>query len=96
MKKWDSEKEIGEWTENVRRANLKKQEPLWKQSLKEVADNPDYIFQEMDAIKDELKMDNPDPSYMKEKVRHINDWIDEIAKFHTAKGIAVRKVKRVI
>jgi len=65
--------------------------PLWKKSLKEVADNPDYIFEEMDALKKELKYDNPDPSYMKEKVRHIDQWVDEIAKFHTSKGIAFRR-----
>jgi len=62
-------------------------EPAWKQSLRDVADNPDYIFQEMDALRKELQKDNPDPAYMMEKARHIQQWIEEISKFHTSKGV---------
>jgi hypothetical protein len=73
-----------------------KKEPAWKQSLREVADNPEYIYQEMEALKKELEMNNPDPSYMKEKVRHIDQWVEEIAKFHTTKGIYNPKTKKFV
>lgn len=54
----------------------------WKQSLKVVADNPNYIEENIAAIQMELKKDNPDIGYLREKTRRINEWIDEIAKFH--------------
>ena len=60
----------------------KKKEPAWKQSLRKVADNPDWIYNYLDAIRKELNKDDPSISYMKEKVRKLDEWIDEIDKFH--------------
>jgi hypothetical protein len=37
----------------------------------------------MEGLKKELEThDDPDIGYLKEKHRHIGEWIDEIAKFH--------------
>jgi len=55
----------------------------WKQSLQAVHDNPHYIEENIAAIQQELLKDNPDVGYLREKTRKINEWIDEIAKFHT-------------
>lgn len=63
----------------------KKKEQAWKQSLRDVADNPNWIYQQMESIKLELEKDNPDPSYLREKHKHLGEWIDEIDKFHTKK-----------
>jgi hypothetical protein len=61
-------------------------ELAWRKSLREVADNPDFIFIEMEGLKKELETkDDPDISYLKEKHRHIGQWIDEIEKFHFKK-----------
>lgn len=62
----------------------------WKKSLEAVADNPDYIFYEMEGLKKELGHDDPDVGYMREKLRHIGQWIDEIEKFH------FKKVREVV
>lgn len=62
-----------------------KKEPAWKTSLRNVADNPDFIIWEMEALEKELQKDNPDPRYLREKHRHIGDWIEEIEKFHFKK-----------
>ena len=62
-----------------------KKEQSWKKSLREVADNPNWIFENLDAIKKELNYDNPNISYLREKHRHIGEWIDEIEKFHWKK-----------
>jgi hypothetical protein len=70
--------------------------PLWRESLCKVADNPDFIFINMDAIKKELRYDNPDVGYMKEKVKNIEKWIDEIWKFHYQEGKSIAKVRSVI
>lgn len=60
----------------------KEKETAWKQSLRNVHDEPNYIFYQIEGLLKELQHDNPDIGYMKEKVEHINNWIDEIAKFH--------------
>jgi hypothetical protein len=59
---------------------VQQKEPAWKTSLRDVADNPDWIFDNMDAMKKELNHDNPDMSYLREKYRHIGEWLDEIEK----------------
>lgn len=59
-----------------------KKEQAWKTSLRKVADNPDWIFVNLNAIKKELQYDNPSIAYLKEKHRNVGEWIDEIAKFH--------------
>jgi hypothetical protein len=64
---------------------IAKREPAWKQSLRDVADNPDYIFWEMEGLQKELTLDHPSTVYLKEKHRHIGVWIDEIDKFHNRK-----------
>jgi mRNA-degrading endonuclease YafQ of YafQ-DinJ toxin-antitoxin module len=57
----------------------------WKKDLKAVADNPNFIEENIKAIKKELKHNYPQPRYLREKVRNINTWIDEIEKFNTPK-----------
>jgi len=57
----------------------------WKKSLEEVGDNPDYIFSEMRGLEMELGHNDPDIAYLREKHRHIGQWIDEIEKFHFKK-----------
>jgi len=55
----------------------------WKKSLREVADNPDWIFVNLSALRKELiENDNPSIAYLREKHKLIGDWIDEIEKFH--------------
>lgn len=63
----------------------KAKEQAWKQSLRAVADNPDWIFENLHAIEKELQYDNPSIAYLREKHRHIGEWIDEIEKFHWGK-----------
>jgi len=53
----------------------------WKKKLKEVADNPNYIEQNIKAIQKELKKQHPDTAYMRQKVRNIELWLGEIDKF---------------
>lgn len=60
---------------------IKTRELAWKTGLRSRADNPDYIFDEMNALKKELGQDHPHADYMREKVRHISKWVDEIEKF---------------
>ena len=60
-------------------------EPAWKKSLRDVADNPDWIFEQMDAIKKELEKDNPSIDYLKAKHKEVGVWIGEIEKFHKVK-----------
>jgi hypothetical protein len=57
----------------------------WKKDLRAVADNPNFIEENIKAIKKELKHNYPQPSYLREKTRNINTWIDEIEKFNTPK-----------
>jgi len=54
----------------------------WKKSLRKVHDNPDYIELQVKAIMKELRKNNPDTNYLREKTKHIDDWLDEIDKFH--------------
>lgn len=54
----------------------------WKKSLKAVADNPDYIEWNIEAIQKELELQNPDTAYLRQKAKNILLWIDEINKFH--------------
>jgi len=68
---------------------IERKEQAWKKSLRAVADNPDWIFENMNAIEKELKYDNPNISYLREKHAHIGEWIDEIEKFHSRKGFTV-------
>jgi len=58
----------------------------WKQSLKKVMDNPDYIEWNIVAINKELRKDDPDVGYLKSKVSNINKWLDEIEMFHYGVG----------
>ena len=63
-----------------------KDDLAWKKSLREVADNPDWIFTNLDAIEKELQTKNhPDLNYLRSKVSNVNDWFDEIEKFHFKK-----------
>lgn len=56
---------------------------VWQNKLKKVGDNPNYIFDQLDAMKTELKSrDRPDPGYLREKSKKISTWIDEIEKFN--------------
>ena len=59
----------------------KKRAKNWKAALRAVGDNPDYIFQQIEALKKELKKDYPYVPYLYEKVRNINKWVGEIDKF---------------
>jgi hypothetical protein len=59
----------------------------WKRSLRSVADNPDYIFEEMKGMSKELHHNNPSIEYLREKHRHIGQWIDEIEKFHWGRNL---------
>lgn len=59
----------------------------WRTSLKKVADNPEWIEMNLNAMLKELKMNNPDTAYLREKMRHIDDWIKEIDKFHYKRNI---------
>jgi hypothetical protein len=63
----------------------------WRASLTKVADNPDFIQLNAAAILKELEGDNPDTDYLRQKVRNISQWINEIDKFHYQ-----RKVKEVV
>ena len=56
--------------------------------MKSVADNPDWIRINLDAMNKELNQDHPDPAYLREKMRHIEDWIKEIEKFAYGRGIS--------
>jgi hypothetical protein len=53
----------------------------WKMILKSKMDNPDFIEWNIEAIQKELKQNYPDPAYLRQKTRNINEWIDEIEKF---------------
>lgn len=50
----------------------------WKQNLKAVADNPDYIELQISAIEEELKSNRPDTKYLRSRVRNIEEWLGEI------------------
>ena len=50
----------------------------WKKNLKAVGDNAQYIEQNMVAIANELKKNDPDTKYLHSKVRNIGDWLHEI------------------
>lgn len=54
----------------------------WRKSLSEVADNPDWIKMNIEAIETELQYNNPDTAYLRQKLKNISTWIDEIDKFH--------------
>jgi hypothetical protein len=57
---------------------MAKKEPAWKKSLREVSDNPNHIYDYWKSIDLELKHDNPDISYLREKANGIQTWITEI------------------
>lgn len=73
-----------------------KKELAWKKSLRMVGDNPDHIYDYWKAIEKELKLNNPDISYLKEKANGIQNWIDEIKKSHWEKGRGFSKIKKVV
>jgi hypothetical protein len=41
-------------------------------------DNPNYIEEQMVAINKELKEENPDTSYLREKIEKMERWTHEI------------------
>ena len=58
-----------------------KREPAWKQPMRDVADNPNFIFQPITGLIIELRQDKPSPAYLREKARLITEWVEEIIKF---------------
>lgn len=50
----------------------------WKKQLSAIADNPDYIEQNIKAIQIELQHQHPDTKYLASKVRNIKTWLGEI------------------
>lgn len=60
------------------RASNKKRLLIWKQNLKDVMDNPDYIEEQMGHINKELSRDSPDTISMRKSTRRMNEWFDEI------------------
>ncbi|RLG27216.1 hypothetical protein DRN76_00005 [Methanosarcinales archaeon] len=50
----------------------------WKKNLIAVADNPDYIEEQWVAIKKELGRERPETSYLRQKMKLMLEWTDEI------------------
>jgi len=57
-------------------------EMKWKIALKKHGDNPNYIIEQIEALRQELRKDYPYVIYLREKVKNINLWVDEIEKFN--------------